>query len=353
LSALSTGDRRDALACGMAAGMAMLVKPTGALVLVAFAAACVLTALNSPNRAQQAGLLRSAVLGAALPALCAVAYLQASGQLQLIPAIAAQIAEYARNSSFAAQDLFRPISVTALFAAAVLIRAWVYRRESHRVDAPQVPQLWMFAVGWLVLEFVGVVTQRRMYAYHFLPLAAPAALVFAAIPRRNTFGQIAGVLAPPLVLSIWGAADVIRASSDRRDNTPAVVEWLAARTLPGERVWRDITPQVLLRTDLRPASRIQLTFLFMNSDEAPLRFASTLVNDFRRTRPRYIVLPADIGAHVEFQTRSVFELYRIPKRAENFRSAWSTIADFVGANYAPAARIGDETIWERREEAGQ
>lgn len=347
MAAITRGDRRDAFACGLAGGMAALVKPTGGGVIAAMMMAMTISAVvKSRNLKDSLALGASVFAGVSVPVAGALAYLVVSDQLRLIPTLLAQIGEYASSSSFAAEDLFRPLSILTLFVTALLIRGWVYRRRAVEVTAPQQAALWTFAVGWLAIELTGILFQRRMYGYHFLPLAAPAALVFGALPRHATVGQMAGVLALPVIFSIWGAAEVREAAASRNDNTPAVARWLDQHTLPGERVWRDITPQVLIGTDLRSASRMQLTFLFMNSDDSPQTFASMLLDDLTRHRPRYIVLPTNIDAHVAFQSGRVRELSRIPARQANFAVAWRSIDAFARRQFTPVHTVGDETIWQ-------
>lgn len=354
LAALSGGDRRNAILCGLAAGCAALVKPTGLGVLGAFWAAVVLRWMwRSPGGLRTAGALVAwSLAGAALPLLGATLYLLETDTLRLLPGIAAQVGSYARNSSFAPEDLFRPLSVLALFVAALLVRGWVFRRPAHRVASPAPPAVVAFAILWLAVEFAGVLMQRRMYAYHFLPLALPAALAFAAIPRRTTVGQLAGVLALPVILSAWGTVDVLRSARANPPSWPAVAAWLDRHALPGERVWRDVTPAVLIPTDLRPASRVQLTFLFMNDDAAPARFSAMLLADLDIHRPRYVVLPGNVPAHVRRHVTHVFELARLPARARAFEQAWADIDRYVAARYVPVATIGDETIYERAAHAG-
>mgnify|MGYP001463967058 CR=1 FL=1 len=350
LEALRSGDRRDAIACGLAAGCAAMVKPTGIGILIAFLFAAVARNLvDRHDRAKTTRLISGAITGAALPALASILYLHETDTLRLMPAIAAQIGQYAASSSFAPEDLFRPISVVALFAAAMVIRGWVYRRPRHRVESGAGGAEWVLVIAWLAIEFAGVLMQRRMYAYHFLPLACPAALVFAALPRRVTIGQLAGVLALPVVLSAWGAVDVLRSAQRHPPTWPGVGAWLDRHTLPGDRVWRDITPAVLLTTDLRPASRVQLTFLFMNSDDAPDRFSGILLDDLARSRPRFVVLPGDVSGHVRAHTHGVVELSRQPVRRERFAAAWERIERFVNDRYRLVARVGGEAIYQLRE----
>jgi hypothetical protein len=280
--------------------------------------------------------------------LAALWWLIESDQLTILPEIARQIGEYAASTSFDPLDLYRPLILVGLFAFAMLMRGWVFRRRA--VPGVASADLWVFLSLWLVIEFAGVLMQRRMYAYHFLPLAAPAALLFGALPRRTTTPQLAGVLGLPLIFGFWGSIETIQTAQAYPPTWPAVTQWLTQHTQPGERIWRDLTPYVLLHSELRPASRIQLTFIFMNSDSSPERFAGVLVDDLRLHRPRYVVLPASVEKHIHHQTTHVSELARLPARAENFAAAWRKIEHFVQSRYEPVTTIGHEMVWQRKDD---
>jgi hypothetical protein len=286
-------------------------------------------------------------VGVIVPLACAAWYLWASDQLRIIPEVMRQISGYAKNSSFDALDLYRPLSLLVFFAAAIGLRGWVYRRRAVESNAKLA--VWVFAIAWLTIEFIGVLMQRRMYAYHFLPLAGAAALVFGALPRRATFGQLAGALMIPFVLNIWGAEYILDQAKNEPPTWPAVTQWLVEHCQPGERIWRDQTMYVLLYSDLQPASRVQLTFLFMNDNDAPQKFSGMMLEDWNRTQPRYVVMPADVGAHIHTQTTRVMELARIPQRKENFTKAWRDIQTYVESHYRRVETIGDEAIWQRIE----
>ncbi|HVT87877.1 MAG TPA: glycosyltransferase family 39 protein [Tepidisphaeraceae bacterium] len=342
LEALTGRDWRDAFAAGLAAGCATLVKPTGGAVL----GALFLAYLPSPALQGRVRSLLSAILGFSVPIFAAGIWLFESDQLTQLPIIARQISEYASSTTFELLDLYRPLCLILLFGVAVLIRGWVYRRRS----VPNIASLsiWVFAASWLVLEFIGVVVQRRMYAYHFLPLAAPSALMLGALPRRTTVAQLAGILAIPLIFNIWGSIETAQEQLDHPPIWPAVTQWLNEHCIAGERIWRDQTPDVLLHSDLRSASRIQLTFIFMNSDTSAQRFSAVLLDDLAVHRPRFIVLPADMADYVHHHTKMVSELARNPQRAASFARAWGDIEAFAQKDYLPVQKIGDEMIWQRK-----
>jgi hypothetical protein len=343
LYAMKDADWRDAFAAGLAAGCATLVKPTGGAVLGALVMLQICA--RAPGSIKTSA---AAVAGAIIPLIAAAIYLHVSDQLRLIPGIARQIGEYSANTSFDAWDLYRPLSLVFLFGMALLIRGWVFRRSAPACNASLALRL--FPIVWLVLELVGVLMQRRMYAYHFLPLAAPAALTFGSLPRRTTLGQLLGVLAIPLFFNAWGSLDTWRLG-DGGSTKAQLAAWLDARCLPGERVWRDQTVDLLLGTDLRSASRIQLTFIFMNSDTSPQRFAGILLDDLNTSRPPYVVLPADVEGDIRLHTTGILELARIPLRRDNFARAWRDIHRWVMDRYEPVTTIGRETIWQRRRDA--
>lgn len=335
LETLRGKDWRDALAMGLAAGCAILIKPTGASVLAAF----VLAGIFQPRQ------IAVAFLGFSLPIAACGLWLWQSDQLRMMPEIARQIGDYAHSTSFDPWDLFRPFSLLLLFGAAMLIRGWVFRRR--KVEASSQITAWVFIITWLTLEFVGVIMQRRMYAYHFLPLVGPAALAFGALPRKTTVTQLGGCLAIPLMLNVWGAVDVVQAAQRTPQTWSAITAWLDDYCQPGERIWRDQTMYVLLHSDLRPASRIQLTFIFMNTNNSAGQFGKMLTDDLAQHQPGYVVLPADVEAHIHHQTTHVVELSRIPERKENFTQAWRDIRSFVEARYEPVRQFGDEMIWRR------
>src|SRR5205085_6217347 len=58
-----------------------------------------------------------------------------------------------------------------------------------------------FALTWLAIEIIGVVMQGRMYAYHFLPLVPPAALLYAMLPWRERVAPIECGLLPIGIIS--------------------------------------------------------------------------------------------------------------------------------------------------------
>src|SRR5205807_665501 len=126
--------------------------------------------------------------GAMIPLAAALIYLIAADNLRDMPALMRQISSYAANSAWRWGDVVKPIIVLVLGGFPMLVRGVIFRREDpHPNPLPEYRERgWklIFLIAWLGLEAIGVAAQRRMYAYHFLVLAPPLALLFGALPRR-------------------------------------------------------------------------------------------------------------------------------------------------------------------------
>jgi hypothetical protein len=73
-----------------------------------------------------------------------------------------------------------------------------------------------------------------------------------------------------------------------------------------------------------------------------------MLADFETRKPKFIILPSDMNAKLEFETTQSPHLARSPVRAENFRWAWRQIESYVKGKYSPVTQIGDETIYRRK-----
>jgi len=349
LDALRKDDLRDSFLVGLAAAMGAYAKPTALAVALAFSLAFSL-AMIIHMRTHRARLIQHGIAtaaGAGIPLLAFLIYLVGADNLKDMPALYQQISLYAANSSWSAEDINKPITVLILVGFPFLVRGWIFRRQ--RIEGGREnPTAMLFLFAWLAMELMGVVMQRRMYAYHFMPIAAPIALLFGAIPRRNETRFIVPALVPLAIFSVVGAANVLRYGYDANGNLLAS-DYLRQHAIQGERVWQDDVPRLLLETGLHSGSRHPLTFLFANDDEAPLRYGSTLVKDFAIQRPRYIVLPTDLTAYVAHQEKYILELERVAARRANYSTAWGWIEAYVKQHYTPESRVGGQTVWVRRD----
>ena len=99
-----------------------------------------------------------------------------------MPGLYRQIAQYAASSIWTNEDWLKLPIVLLFIGFPFLVRGWIFRRD--RINAWIDPRMCLFVMLWLALEAAGVVMQRRMYAYHFMLIAPPAALLFGMLARQ-------------------------------------------------------------------------------------------------------------------------------------------------------------------------
>ena len=201
-----------------------------------------------------------------------------------------------------------------------------------------------FALAWLAIEVAGVVAQRRMYAYHFLPIVPPAALLFGLMPRSARPWRLLASLGPAAGLSVCYALHV--AATPDVDRLP-VSDYLQARAVPGDRVWADDWPRLMLETGLRPGSRQALTFLFANDDATAGADSAQIVADLDAGRAAFVVLPADLPRWLRRQTSGIVELSTHPARATAYVAGWRRIERYTLAHYRREAVVGDAAVYRR------
>lgn len=346
VEALAGDDARDSFLVGLAAGVAAMVKPSGLAPLAAFALT-VLWRFRGDWRRLFAHAGASA-LGLAIPAAASVAYFQAADLFSVLPRIYRQIADYAANSPWEPWDLSKPVIIILIFGFPMAVRGIIFRRPRHRIVNRTPIAILIFAALWMLVECAGVVAQRRMYAYHFLVLAAPASLLFGLIPRRPAVAALAAALIAPAAFSIFGAAQVLADAPNSLQREPSE-DYLAAHTVAGDRVWLDGMMRLLVVTDLQPGSRYPMTFLWVNDDDAPLRYCHDMLDDFDQTHPKYIVVATNFADYGRKLAARIKELGIRPQRKANFIRAWMELGDYVQNHYHPEAKLQWETIYRRND----
>jgi len=336
----------DAFLVGLVSGCGAMLKPTGVAALVAFAIFSTWRFAREPRRLLAIALF--AACGFAIPLTVAVTYLMAADNLRDLPAIYQQIRTYAANSAWNAGDIIKPLIVLGMLAFPIFIRGGIFRRVRDRRESTANRYQLSFIVLWLAIELAGVVAQRRMYAYHFLVLAPPAILLFAAVPRRDRIIPLTAALAPMALFSIYGGALTIELTYRNYTRMP-ISDYLASRAPAGSTVWQDDYPRLLIETGLRPGSRIPLTFLFANYDQAPLNYARIILEDFGSKKPDFVILPADFDRYVSWHANNILEFERFPVRRTNYVAAWNQIREYVQREYVMDRRIDTEQVWRRSE----
>jgi hypothetical protein len=336
---LSTREWWCAILIGLSAGLAGIVKPTGMAVLGGYG----ITMLWIARRDALKPLLYVA-LGAAVPIGLVLAWTIYANLLGEMPELLRQISLYGNQTPLLFSDLAKFTIVAAVLGFPMLVRLRIDRTQIASIDAPQ--GVLFFAVAWLLFECAGVVAQRRMYMYHFLPLAAPCAVLFGLIPRMRRPRPLIMALGPAIVLTLCFSAPLLAKLSDgfrRADLT----EYLVAHTQPHDAIFCDWMPRVLLESDLRPGSRYPHLNYFGNYDTAALDYGRVVLSDFEQRGPVYIALPARMDAYItdaldqpQFQAR--------PIRAKNTRVAWGQIAQYVDEHYQPEAVVDRWRIYRRK-----
>ncbi|MBC8107259.1 MAG: glycosyltransferase family 39 protein [Anaerolineae bacterium] len=338
-------DWRDALLLGLASGCAAMCKPTGIAVVGACAIAFILS-----NRRLSWNITRHAAALAAgflFPGIVVVAHLLHTDTLKDMPVLAQQISAYAANSSWDAVDWTKPLTILILGGFPLFVRGAIFRREKDRLSAQIDRAPFTFVLAWLILETIGVVAQRRMYAYHFLVLVPPLTLLYAMLPRQVRVKPLGMSLIPTAIFSIYGASLVLEICYTGQQKSE-VGAYVSARSSSADSVWKDDAAKLWLETGCRPATRFPITFLFANYDDAPIEYVAQMLGDFSRTRPKYIVLPAQRARMVKHQSDHIVELARFPRRRENFQIAWQKIFDYVDRRYVLETRIGNDAIYRLR-----
>ncbi|HEX4054314.1 MAG TPA: glycosyltransferase family 39 protein [Tepidisphaeraceae bacterium] len=344
LYSLCRDDARDSMLVGLAAGTAAMLKPSGLGVLAAFAAATLFQRRRELRRLTIHAV--AAAAGLAIPLAATLAYLISADLLREMPAIWRQIARYASQSPWELWDLNKPIVVLIIVGFPMFVRGVIFRRPQHGAVNHSDRSVMIFAVLWMVLEAAGVAAQRRMYAYHFLVLAAPAALLFGLIPRKSGALTLAAALTLPMLFSCYGAVLVLQDAHNPLEHL-AASQYLCAHAAGDDAVWEDGMMRLLIETDLKPGSRFPMTFLWVNDDDAPLEYCHIILSDFDRRRPKYILLPTRIDWYIQAVSDHIKELGLNPKRKANYVKAWDELRDYVRKNYRPEAVVGKETIYHR------
>jgi hypothetical protein len=174
----------------------------------------------------------------------------------------------------------------------------------------------------------------------------PAALLFGSLPRLNRAASLAGALVPMVLLNFYQASTILAGT---QPPTPrmAVSDYLLAHANPGDAVWMDAWPRLVLETGLRPASRLPFAFLFTNYDNAGLDYSRLMIEDFERTKPAYLILPVPLDRRLQAQIDFIPELTDRPVRRANYIAGWHRIQQYAQLHYTKVALVGNDAIYRR------
>ncbi|HEX8324388.1 MAG TPA: glycosyltransferase family 39 protein [Tepidisphaeraceae bacterium] len=337
---------RDAFLIGLCAGFGAYAKPNALSVLAAAGASVVYWRHVSLNI--RVRILTAMAAGLLVPSVIAIVYLVRTGTLSTLPDTYAEIRSYNVNSVFDSNIVFwKILFLIILIATPILMRAFAERHGRQPAVAGQ-RELMLFAGLWLALETAGAVMQGRMYGYHFLPLTAPAALLFGLIPRRPVGRTIVGSCLPVMLMGgfwFWAATSTTVPPYTRID----AINYVKAHAAPNDRLWIDQYGRALVDSDLKPGSAVPLTFIFSNNDTAPTRFGAMICSDLRQRKTRWVILPSDCVAHANKWRALRSEFCYRPVRGDAYVRAWTKLENYVRSAYVPVNVNSDYTVYERRE----
>ena len=181
-----------------------------------------------------------------------------------------------------------------------------------------------FAVLWFAFDLLAAVAQRRMYLYYFLPLAGPAAVLYAITARRSGPTAVLAGLLPVALLSVtWEGCSPTRWADALRP-TP-VSTYIAAHTTPGDAVYNDPVGRLTIESDRDPGASAGLLFYWANDDDAPDRYCTRLIADLTARRAQYVVLSTAWDTAVP-QMADGQILRSCPLRRARFITSWGPVS---------------------------
>lgn len=343
LRALRNDDARDAFTAGLAASLATWAKPTGGAVL---AAAMIAMLFSKCGIKRKGRTLAAMAAGGAIPLMACVFAVFTAGYAEALPATLKQLRDYSAQSTIAPMDAAKPAMVLGLLGFPVLVLAWLFRRGGRRVNSGGGELL--FVLLWLGAELAGVISQRRMYAYHFLVLGPPAALLTGMLARRVSTKALMMAFGPAVALSAWWTVSTMTSlPGESRDDR--IIAYVRQQTPPGEAVWMDDYPRLLVETGRPAGSTVPLIFLMANGDSAPDFFGRQLLADFETKRPALIAFFADPEKLADLYRYHMAEVSSSPTRAVAMKQQLLALQDYLRSHYRAETDIGDVRIWRRNE----
>jgi hypothetical protein len=332
LEALGNDDPFSAFAAGLAAGCAAMAKPGGigvALVL----AICLLR--RKPFR------IFLVVLGTLVPTLATIYYTVQSGAWPLLPGVIRDISRYAAGT---------PVHVDAVLKVGLVlcVFGWPFAAQGFRAcgstSSTGGTSVLLFALLWFITDLVAAIAQRRLYPYHFLPLACPAALLYGLLPAARPMRVAIGLLPVALLSLTWEGSSLSNLACASRHT--AVADYIAVHTTAHDTIFADQVGRLLIETNRQPGSRLGTFFYFVNDDAAPQDYCGVLLADFEARRPKYLVM-SDGWDRAEPGLANCEILSQCPARRANFLVAWKRLRDYVHSHYSRETGIDRQLIYRR------
>ena len=358
LQALSDDDFRSSFAVGLCAAMAAMAKPGGAGAGVAF----LLTVWLLGRR--RTGHTFACLAGLAVPTALTLIYTFESGAWPYLPGVIIDISNYANGTPFNFDSLIKmgivfcvlswPFAVTAIRGRPIALTGRAQARTTGDLNrATAAPKLIhasvlrVFVLGWLLVDFLAILLQRRLYPYHFLPLACPAAVCFGFFVTSAQSLRMAAALLPISLLSLsWEGSSPLQLH--RGSEPMAVSAFIASNTTSNDTVFADQIGRLLIETDRQPGSRLGTFFYLVNDDAAPAKYCSILLSDFEQRKPKFLVLAGNWDQQIPGLANSEI-LQHASKRRVEFITAWGRFRKYVAARYHQVAMIDGQRVYQRNQ----
>jgi hypothetical protein len=348
---LCNDDALATFAAGLAAATAAMAKPGGLGVAIAL-----FIMLIFHGKRRKLNLLILAA-GVAIPIAVTAIFTYRTGARPYLPGAMRDIANYAGGTPVDLSVILKLAMVAAILGWPFVAR-FVARKpamgETRMMRAAMVIRAAMvkraamirgLVIIWFAADLATILLQRRLYPYHFLPLACPAALLYGLLPRRaNPATVLLGLLPIALLSLTWEGSDIRQIH--RGVEQLRVSDYIASHTTPNDCVFADQIGRFLIETDRKPGSRFGTFFYLVNDDDAPARFTRTLLEDFENRKPTYLLLAQGWDVKIPGLANCDILLH-CPHRRENFINAWASLRDYVAARYHLETTIDGNCVYRR------
>jgi hypothetical protein len=342
LHALVRRSNLASLGAGLAAGVAAMVKPTG----LAVAAALSIALLAQVRAAEWKPILvRLAHLGMGIAIVLGAnaAWVMSTYLAAEMPWVTEQIWLYASGTPWRAIFVYKTAIFFCLPFFPFAVRWLLARKGERRRPWAHSAPLLIFAWSWLFLEIAGVILQKRVYSYHFLPFFAPAALLYGLMQTTTRTIPIVAGLFPILLLSLGFAVPNLGKLRDGT-GTLQVSRYLMENAAPDSAIWGDPCARILIETGLRPGARLSYTHPFANYDDAPIEWGGIVLADLEERRPEYLLLRRE--APLDLSGWAILLELR-PQRLRNYQAALKDIRRYVSQHYHPETEIDGMVVYRR------
>jgi hypothetical protein len=327
IEALANDDLLATFAAGLAAGTAAMAKPGGLGVAAAFAIVLLVAARRKGIH------LAVLVGGIAIPTGVTILYTVQSGAWPYLPTVIRDIQHYATGTPIDSSVILKLLAVLVVMGLPFLF----VRKKA----IGGTPMLRFFIFSWLALDLLAVLMQRRLYPYHFLPLACPLALLYGRMkPMQAALG-----LLPIALLSLTWEGSSISKINRGYGHLPAS-DYIAAHTTTDDFVFADQIGRLLIETDRHPGSRLGTFFYLVNDDNSPQQYTQILISDFETRKPKYLMLTDGWDKPIPGLANCDI-LQHAPKRRENFIAAWATLREYVAGHYHLECKIDNVLVYRR------